>query len=60
MLDESPGDRTGHGVGLANVRRRLVLCYGAASDLDISSVDQVTTVRFQLPAPKGLLVSRLV
>jgi two-component system, LytTR family, sensor kinase len=40
---------TGHGIGMANVRRRLILCYGSASDLDISSTGGVTTVKFLLP-----------
>jgi sensor histidine kinase YesM len=39
---------------MANVRRRLVLCYGIASNLEISTVDEVTTVRFLLPARKRL------
>ena len=50
VFGESQADLRGNGVGLENVRRRLVLRYGAASDLDISSVDDVTTVRFLLPA----------
>jgi len=37
------------GVGLANVRRRLSLCYGSESNLEISSADDVTVVRFSLP-----------
>jgi hypothetical protein len=36
------------GVGLANVRRRLSLCYGSESNLEISSADDVTVVRFSL------------
>ena len=35
--------------GLANVRRRLALCYGDESNLEISSADDVTVVRFSLP-----------
>jgi two-component system, LytTR family, sensor kinase len=37
------------GVGLANVRRRLALCYGEESTFDISSADDMTLVRFSLP-----------
>jgi two-component system, LytTR family, sensor kinase len=37
------------GVGLANVRRRLALCYGDESGLEISSADDVTLVRLSLP-----------
>lgn len=37
------------GVGLANVRRRLDLCYGAESRLEIDSEDDATTVRFSIP-----------
>jgi sensor histidine kinase YesM len=48
----APGDaqnlRTG--VGLANVRRRLALYYGDDYGVDIASHDNVTTVRFSIPA----------
>ncbi len=37
------------GVGLANVRRRLALCYGEDAGLQISIKDGLTTVGFQLP-----------
>jgi len=40
------------GVGLANVRRRLALCYGDESGLDISSANDVTVVRFSLPCTR--------
>lgn len=42
----------GNGVGLANVRRRLALCYGDESDLEISSSAGITSVRFSVPAPQ--------
>jgi LytS/YehU family sensor histidine kinase len=42
---------------MANVRRRLTLCYGIGSDLEICTGDQVTTVQFVLPLPKLSLVS---
>jgi two-component system, LytTR family, sensor kinase len=40
------------GVGLANVRRRLALCYGDERGLDISSADDVTVVGFSLPCAR--------
>jgi hypothetical protein len=43
-------NREGHGIGMANVRRRLALCYGDSSDLEVSSAAGTTTVRFALPA----------
>jgi two-component system, LytTR family, sensor kinase len=43
-----------NGVGLANVRRRLALCYGNENNLEISSVSDVTSVRFSIPVtPSG-------
>lgn len=57
---EPPGDQGGHGIGMANVRRRLALCYGIASDLEIETVDEMTTVRFLLPARKPSLAGRAV
>jgi two-component system LytT family sensor kinase len=54
---EAGRDESGHGIGMANVRRRLTLCYGIGSDLEISTGDQVTTVQFVLPLPKLSLVS---
>ena len=38
------------GIGLANVRRRLALCYGPDAALEVHSSNNVTTVRFRLPA----------
>jgi two-component system, LytTR family, sensor kinase len=46
-------DEARAGVGLANVRRRLTLCYGEESTFDISSADDVTVVRFSLPAARS-------
>jgi hypothetical protein len=37
------------GVGLANVRRRLELCYGEQTRIEAKAVDGVTTVGFLLP-----------
>ena len=44
------GRDTGHGVGLDNVRRRLKLCYGEASDLDIKTGPSGTVIGFRVPA----------
>jgi two-component system, LytTR family, sensor kinase len=55
VFHESAGNEHGHGIGMANVRRRLALCYGNTCELEISTVDEVTTVRFLLPAPKPSL-----
>jgi sensor histidine kinase YesM len=38
-----------NGVGLANVRRRLALCYGKENNLEISSAHDITAVRFSIP-----------
>ncbi len=40
---------SGHGIGMANVRRRLALCYGGSGNLEVSTTADVTTVRFALP-----------
>jgi two-component system LytT family sensor kinase len=50
VFGDSARDPGGHGIGLANVRRRLALSYGAASDLEITSTEGVTTVQFLVPA----------
>ncbi|HTU32987.1 MAG TPA: histidine kinase [Candidatus Acidoferrum sp.] len=39
----------GAGVGLANVKQRLKLCYGPQADLGIDSNAEGTTVRFTVP-----------
>lgn len=41
----------GTGVGLDNVRRRLMLCYGPAAELSIRSSDSGATVTFSIPIP---------
>jgi two-component system LytT family sensor kinase len=41
--------REGAGVGLANVRRRLALCYGSEANLDLSSYDGKTVVSLLIP-----------
>ena len=51
---EASGDTAQHslaglGLGLANVSKRLQLCYGAESDLTFEPGPQMTTVRFSIP-----------
>ena len=46
--ETAPG--AGPGIGLANVRRRLALCYGEATCVEVKVVDSVTTVGFTLRA----------
>jgi hypothetical protein len=49
---QAAGDAGSNGVGLANVRRRLALCYGNENNLEISSAGDVTAVRFSIPAAR--------
>jgi LytS/YehU family sensor histidine kinase len=46
-------DAPGAGVGLQNVRRRLEICYGSASGLQLSFTPQATTAELSIPAPAG-------
>lgn len=46
-------DRADGGIGLANVRRRLELCYGRESSFVAEVEDGVTTVGFLLPLKVG-------
>jgi two-component system LytT family sensor kinase len=55
VFRETGTGQDGHGIGMGNVKRRLELCYGAG-DLEVSTVDEVTTVRFRVPAPKAAMV----
>jgi len=48
------------GIGLANVRRRLELCYGAEAAFEIRAADGVTTVSFLLPARVAPAASAVV
>jgi two-component system, LytTR family, sensor kinase len=41
----------GTGVGLANVRRRLALCFGKETELGVRSHNDMTTVSFSIPSP---------
>lgn len=54
VRDTGPGmsasvSGNGRGVGLANVRRRLQLCFGPESDLSIESSPEGTSVEFAVP-----------
>lgn len=42
--------RSGSGIGLENVRKRLALCYGPAADLQIESSDTGSKVAFTVPS----------
>jgi hypothetical protein len=48
-------DAPGAGVGLQNVRRRLEICYGSASGLQLSFGPQATTAELSIPTPAGAL-----
>jgi two-component system LytT family sensor kinase len=43
------GRTRGNGVGLGNVRQRLVLCFGRDGELTVSGTGDETTVRFSVP-----------
>jgi sensor histidine kinase YesM len=61
VRDTGPGMATarngskenGSGVGLANVRRRLQLCFGPESDLVIKSGPDGTRVEFAVPTGRA-------
>ena len=57
---EAPGKSGNNGVGLANVRRRLALCYGKENNLEISSANDITAVRFSIPVTHSVNPSALV
>ncbi len=50
VFREAGNGQGGHGIGMANVRRRLGLRYGT-DDLKVSTVNGITTVQFRIPAP---------
>ena len=52
-----PTDDVDSGIGLANVRRRLVLCYGEEADVVVSVENGATTVGFAIPVKRSLAVS---
>jgi hypothetical protein len=43
----------GAGIGLQNVRRRLAICYGPASDLRIAFLPETTVVELRIPRTVG-------
>lgn len=51
-LEASPTNNSGSGVGLANVRRRLQLCFGTDADILIDSSSEGTKVQFAIPLAK--------
>jgi two-component system LytT family sensor kinase len=59
VFRESRTGADGHGIGMANVRRRLALCYGTSS-LEVLTVHEVTTVRFLIPASKPSPVCQII
>jgi hypothetical protein len=44
-----PGGSVGTGVGLQNVKRRLEICYGPASHLELSLAAEAATVELRIP-----------
>src|ERR1700676_5440865 len=50
------GSDPGPGIGLANVRRRLRLCYGDVADIEVSVANGATTVQFAIPVKQPLPV----
>jgi sensor histidine kinase YesM len=48
------------GIGLANVRRRLALCYGEETRLEVNVAHDVTCIRFVLPSKHSLEVSTTI
>lgn len=50
----------GSGIGLANVRRRLTLCYGEAADLRISTRSEITEVGFSIPVRRSVAMPMAV
>ena len=51
-LHASPSNNSGAGVGLANVKRRLQLCFGPDADILIDSSSDGTKVQFAIPLAK--------
>jgi two-component system LytT family sensor kinase len=48
------------GVGLTNVRRRLALCYGEETRIEVNVQDNITSVGFVLPMKQAAQVPALV
>lgn len=53
LVKEITASRSGTGMGLYNVNRRLIMTYGEKSGLDIQSNERGTTVSFQIPRSGG-------
>ena len=53
---QNGGDKSGAGVGLANVKRRLQLCFGPDADILIDSSSEGTSVQFAIPLAKPVHV----
>jgi hypothetical protein len=51
---------SGDGIGLANVRRRLALCYGDRTRFEALAANGVTTVGFTLPLKPSLQIAAAV
>ena len=51
----SSGGAVGTGVGLQNVKRRLEICYGPASSLELSVAPDAATVELRIPLAKTAL-----
>jgi len=51
--------REGNGIGMSNVRRRLALCYGGSTELEVSTTEDETTVRFSLPLATDRVANRV-
>jgi two-component system LytT family sensor kinase len=54
------GADPGTGIGLANVRRRLRLCYGDEAVVEVRVENGTTAVQFAIPAKQPLAVAALV
>jgi LytS/YehU family sensor histidine kinase len=48
-----PQSTPGAGVGLENVRRRLAICYGTASDLRVDFQAETAVVEVRIPAVRA-------
>jgi hypothetical protein len=50
-------DDSATGVGLANVRRRLILCYGERANVEVTVAEGATTVGFAIPLNRPVPVA---
>ena len=49
LFPKDGSDKSGSGVGLENLRRRLSLIYGSEASFDVSSADGIYSTRLQIP-----------